>query len=95
MIVSAGVHTAAVFQGHTLVVAEDVARVTLAALHTHVLTAGRPPHTQAGLGTGAHTQRVGAVGGAGQGCMEGQRQGVITVLFWCKVEYLKMGVYGD
>ena len=48
---STGVHAAAVFQGHTLVVAEDEARLTLAALHTQVLATGGSRHTQTRLRT--------------------------------------------
>lgn len=61
-----GVHTATVFQGHTLVVAEDEAWVTLTALHAHVLTAGCSDHTQTRLRTRTHAKRVGAVGRTGQ-----------------------------
>lgn len=69
---STGVHTATVFQGHTLVVAENEARVTLTTFHTHVLTARWSDHTQARLWTRTHTQRVGAVWRTGQGFMEKQ-----------------------
>lgn len=72
---STGVHTATVFQGHTLVVAEDEARVTLTTFYTHVLTARRSDHTLTRLWTRTHTQRVGAVGRTGQRCMEEQREG--------------------
>jgi len=70
VIAAAGVHAAAVPQRHTLVVAEDEARLALAALHAHALAAGRPDGAQTRLGTGAGTQGVGAVGGAARGCVE-------------------------
>lgn len=68
------VHTAAVFHRHTLVVTEDETGVTLTALHAHVFTAGGADYAQTCLGTRAHTQRVGAVRGAGQSCRGTERR---------------------
>lgn len=75
MIGPAGVHTAAVLQRHTLVVAEDEAWVALATLHAHVLAAGGRDYPQTRLWTGTGTQSVGAVGRTFQGCTEGWRNG--------------------
>lgn len=71
---STGVHTATVFHGHTLVIAEDEAWVTLTTFHTHVLTARWSNHTLTRLRTRTHTQRVRAVGRTGQSCKEEERE---------------------
>lgn len=73
MVIPTGVHAATVLQWDTFVIAEDEAWVTFTTLYAHVLAAGWADHAQAGFRAGAHAQGVGAVRGAGDGCMEVER----------------------
>jgi len=69
-----GVHTAAVLEGHALVVAEDEARVTRAALHAHASAPRGAAGAHARLRAGAAAQCVGAVGRTGLRCWWRERE---------------------